>query len=514
MRSKEAIVRQLSGTARQLELPPPTGGLNTRDSRSAMAPNDAVVFTNMVSESGGVKSRLGYSVFSNIGITGNVGFLKEYINNTTLKMVVGAGASLYSLPAAGGTATTLGSGYSNVQFMGARMGTRLVMVNGANGPLQFNGSAVSGSAGLYTGDIATPGANTMDGIHTHKNRLYMWDSESGDFFYGSTNTFQGAFAKFSLSNISATGGNLLMMQTITRDGGNGADDYAVFILSTGETLVYEGSNPGNASDWALVGRYFIPPPVSKRSSAKIGGDVLVLTEQDVVSLTQVMQNAFDEQGAVVEPSKIAGGIAADYATYGGNSGWELVLYGKRGWAIVNVPETTNSTYHQYVITTTTKAPSYFDGWDAFTFGVFNNRLFFGGNGIVYQADNGTDDNGATIQCRAQQAFSVFDIPNIKNVKNVTITYISDVSISLGAEVAYDYQDITISNLSSSETTGAEWDDAEWDDADWAGAAQVRNTKFSAAGTGRSVSVALGFNIKGAQFTWMGTSISFDIQAMI
>jgi hypothetical protein len=231
---RELIVRQLSGTSRQVELPPSFGGLNTRDSRAGMPPQDAIAMQNIISEPGGVKSRLGNTPFCST-LTGNVGFIKEYVSGIVLKMVVGAGTRLSEVNT-NGSATTLATGYSNTEWMAATLGGTMVLVNGAE-IVQYDGSAVGGSAGAYTGDIATPGAQTMDGIHLHGSRLYLWDSDTGDFYYGATNAIQGTFSKFALSNVSNTGGNLLMMQTITRDGGSGADDYAVFLLETGEVLV-------------------------------------------------------------------------------------------------------------------------------------------------------------------------------------------------------------------------------------------------------------------------------------
>ena len=509
---RELIVRQLSGTARQVEVPPPFGGLNSRDSRAGMPPQDAITFTNMISEPGGVKSRLGNIEFCDT-LTGNVGFIKEYVNGVTLKMVAAAGARLYEVNT-NGSATVLASGYSNTNWMAAKLGATMVMVNGAE-IAQYNGSAVGGSAGAYTGGVASAGgANTMDGIHLHGNRLYMWDTGAGDFYYGSTNNIQGNFTKFALSNVSNTGGNITMMQTITRDGGSGPDDFAAFILSTGEVLVYQGTNPSSASDFSLVGRYFIPPPINKRCAARLGGDVVILTQNDIISLSEVMQQSTDGAGFIINPSKISGNLLNDFATYGTNNGWELVLYGKKSWIIVNVPETQNSTYHQLINVATTKAPARFTGWDAFTFGIFNKELYFGGDGVIYKADTGTDDNGGNIECRVQQAYSTFDVPNRKNVKSVTIRYLADADISIGADIGYDYQDGQVENVVTTTTTGAEWDTAEWDTAEWAGATQSRNTTYMVSGTGVAVSVLIAFDIRGTQLTWLGTGLSFENLTMI
>jgi hypothetical protein len=513
MRNREAIVTQLNGTARQVEVPAPFGGLNMRDSRAAMPPQDALQFKNMIAEPGGVTSRLGYESFAT-GITGIVRFMKEFINGPTRTMVIAAGTTLYDVGVNGGTVSSLGTGLTNANFEGAILSDNMVLVNGADTPELYDGSTIT--TGSYSGDIATPGANTMDAIAVHKSRMYMWDSATSDFYYGATNAIQGAFTKFPLGDVSTTGGNLLIMETISRDGGSGPDDYAAFILDTGEVIVYQGSDPGTASSWALVGRFFIPEPINKRCAAKFAGDVLVLTKRDMVSLSRVMGAGLENQGTNIDPSKISEGLALDFDIYGNNNGWELVLYGKKSWAIANVPETTDVKYHQYVTVMSNGSPAYFDGWNATTFATFNSGLYFGSKdgGEVFKADSGFDDDGSNIRCVAQQAFSTFSIPNVKNVKNLTISYLYDAFATIGGEVAYDYNEKVVTNTSSSETLGAEWDDSDWDTAEWAGAVKVRNIKFSVAGTGRSVSIIIEFQAKGAQLKWLGSSLSMDLLSMI
>jgi hypothetical protein len=41
----------------------------------------------------------------------------------------------------------------------------------------------------------------------------------------------------------------------TNDAGDGVDDYAAFVFSTGEVLVYQGDDPGSVNAWSLIGRF-------------------------------------------------------------------------------------------------------------------------------------------------------------------------------------------------------------------------------------------------------------------
>ena len=167
---REASLNQLNGTARQVEVPPPFGGLNTRDSRAEMPPQDAIQMTNVISEPGGVKSRLGYESFAT-GITGVVNFIADYSSGSTRNMLIGAGTTVYDVGTGGGTASSLGTGFANSNWESAQLSGSMVIVNGGDTPEIYDGSTLT--TGVYSGDIATPGAATMDAISTHKSRMYM-----------------------------------------------------------------------------------------------------------------------------------------------------------------------------------------------------------------------------------------------------------------------------------------------------------------------------------------------------
>ena len=269
---REAVVQQLGGTARQVEIPVPSGGLNTRESRSAMSLLDAVQFQNVISEPDGISSRLGYDDFGT-GITGTVNHLSEYKNSTTQQLIVGAGTVLYSLGTGGGTATSVKTGFTNTDFESAQLSGSMVLVNGADTPQIYDGT--NSTDAIYTHDLHSDGPANVDGINVHKSRMYVWDTSTSNFYYGETNALQGKFDKFPLNEVSKTGGNLLIMKSISRDGGSGPDDYAAFILDTGEVIVYQGNDPATAANWALVGRYFIPAPINKRSAIEFAGDIIV-----------------------------------------------------------------------------------------------------------------------------------------------------------------------------------------------------------------------------------------------
>jgi hypothetical protein len=70
--------------------------------------------------------------------------------------------------------------------------------------------------------------------------------------------------------------------------GWGPDDFAVFITSRGQVIVYAGTDPASADTWVLKGVYNIGAPIGRRCFSKVGGDLAVITVDGVVSLAQAI----------------------------------------------------------------------------------------------------------------------------------------------------------------------------------------------------------------------------------
>ena len=152
----------------------------------------------------------------------------------------------------------------------------MLLVNGADTPQVFNGSTLSNST------ISGPTVTDLIGVNVHKNRIYAWESNSQSFWYGATNAIGGIFKEFNLSRVGNFGGDLIAMATWNHDRGDGVDDYALFMMSSGEVLLYDGSDPEDAANWSLIGVFKIGSPIAVRGIKKVAGDVVIITDQDFV----------------------------------------------------------------------------------------------------------------------------------------------------------------------------------------------------------------------------------------
>jgi len=285
--------------AQPIPFPSPVGGWNARDALAAMPPEDAVVLDNWFPGLGSCRTRAGGTAYANT-LGGPVRTLFEFNAKTTRKFLGMANGKIWDISAIG-AGISLATGFTSdiwdcAQFDDASGGARMGLVNGADAPQQYDGTTIS--AMTISGSGLTP-AN-LNGIQIHKARSYFWDDRAQDFWFSATNALGGVLSKFPLGRLPNTGGNLMAMVTWSIDSGNGPQDAAVFVMNSGVVLVYSGSDPSTTTDWALVGRYNLGAPISKRAIKKIGADVVIATKSGYVSLAQIFQSGdFNESSSAI-----------------------------------------------------------------------------------------------------------------------------------------------------------------------------------------------------------------------
>lgn len=371
--------------------------------------------------------------------------------------------------------------------------TNMLWVNGADTPQVFGGSTFSAWTGSASG--MTP-ANVI-GCNVYRNRMWVWQENDQNVYYSPTQTIGGTYTKFQLGDVANFGGNLTAMVTWTHDGGSGVDDYAVFIFSSGDVIVYQGDP---ASTFSLVGIYRIPPPMGIRSVIKFGGDVLIQTNVDYVLLSQV------ESGIYNKPSKISGDLRTVANSYGSNSGWQVLFWPQGGMIVGNIPISTTE-FDQHVMNVQTGAWTKYSDLNPRCWGLYNGNLYFGGgDGSIYQAETGTDDNGSNIDADVQQAWTDGGINAQKRVTayRPVLTAIGDLSYDSG--IAFDYATVNVTQTSTQAATGSAWDTSDWDTSSWSPETQIKETWQGATGIGHVFSVRLRTSTSGETVNWYRTDI--------
>ncbi|MGB0697736.1 MAG: hypothetical protein ACPGOY_18955 [Rhodospirillaceae bacterium] len=490
---------------RSASVPPPVGGWNARDALAEMPASDAVILENWFPGTDSVKLRRGYASHAT-GLGGAVESLVPYVDtNGNASLFAAAGGAIYDVTNPGSVGAAVVSGMTNnrwqcVQSSNIAATANLIMCNGQDTPRLYDGSTWS------TASITGPSSPPI-WCNVHQRRLWLGEQNSLNAYYLGFDAIAGTATPFYLGGIARMGGYIMAMGTWTRDGGDGADDVAVFLTSEGEAIVYQGTDP--ASNWSLIGVFRVGRPIGRRCMVKMGADLIMITEDGFVAATTLLALDRSQTEAVAISAKINDAVNQAVRLYGGNFGWEPFVYPKGTQMIFNVPKS-GTEADQYVFNTITRAACKFTNLPALCWGLRGDTAFFGdGAGTVWQFDVGDTDNGAAVIGDAVQAFSAFRSPGQdKAFKRVEVVFKSVADPEAAVEINTDFEVTTFTAVTTQQATGAAlWDDTQWDVGLW-GDEQVWKGWRSVRGHGRYGSLRLRSSTTVGRPEWLVTNWMF------
>jgi len=456
--------------------PSPIGGLNATDSIADMKPTEAIILNNWFPRPSYVEIRGGSSSHAT-GMTGNGKTLAVHNGiSGTNKMFCATASGVYDVTSAGAVGSSVASrtdGKHQHLMFGDGTNNWLIMVNGVDKPLYYDGSTWTAIDGASSPALTGVTTTELIGLAIHKGRLIFIQKNTLSFWYLAAGAAGGALTEFDLSGVAQMGGYLMAAQSWTVDSGSGPDDRMTFITSEGEVIVYQGTNPSSASTWALVGVYVLGKPIGRRCMTKVGSDVIILTQNGVFSLATVLQETGVNYAMAVS-KKIENLFNEASRTYGSNFGWNMTLLPDQSAFIVNVPMTEDGEHIQYVMNTITKAWCKFTGWDAEHFAVLNSDLYYCDGTAVIKAWSGVSDQGANIEAYGKTAFNYFGSQGrLKKFRLFRPVLSVNGSVGFLIDIDVDFEDNEITGLASyTVTSGAVWDTALWGESYWASGLQV------------------------------------------
>lgn len=351
-----------------------------------------------------------------------------------------------------------------------------ILVNGAQDPIRYDGSAWSTNAVTGSSGSITLNDANLNFVFAHKRRLHFIEKQTLRVWFLAVNAIAGASQLLDLGPIFTKGGYLVGAARLTLDGGVGPDDFAAYLTNEGQVALYQGTDPSDANNWSLVGVYNLPRPVGARCMLEVGTDVLVLTEAGIIPLTQALKRPEEDAGKVALSRKISPTLASSAQSYGANYGWQPILYpGRGGLMILNVPTEELDTSEQYVRSTESGGWARFTGINAFCWGYANGEIYFGSTSGVYRWDVGASDNSEPIVADLLPAFSDFGNRTMtKNFLMVRALLRAPAIVTPALEVVTDYDLATIPT--AVQTVVSPGDISSDDDSvtrdDWTGAAGI------------------------------------------
>lgn len=486
-------------TSSPLPIPAPIGGLNARDEWANMDPRDATVLTNWFPQASYVEVRRGHDPHRT-GLDGDVRTIMTYNGSSGVDTVFGvAGGTIYDVTSAGTAATVESTGYTSSDFQFVNFATSggsfMPAVNGEDDPIIYDGSAFSAMSISATGLTVSDLIN----VQSHQERLWFIERDSLNIWYLAVGTIAGTLIKLPLGSVFKLGGRLLAMGTMSHDSGDGINDYAVFVTDQGEMAIFRGTNPGDANDWHLSGRFRIGEPIGYRCLVNLGADLFVITTDGVISATRTLDYDRAQQDAAAVTGKIQTLFNDAARRYKNNFGWQAIVYPKGRWLVVNIPVLQGQRQNQFVMNTITGAWCQFTGWNGNCFGLGNGNLYFGGNdGVVYIADQTRQDNGAQIVADMQTAFNYFGTPsNIKQFQlvrpNLTTSGVPGITMTVNV----DFSSVSPSgSVTVTPSDAGLWSDGDWGTALWGGSGLQIRDWIGVSGVGYNAAVRLQVAVNG------------------
>ena len=507
-------------------VPAPVGGLNARDSIVAMAPEDAIIMRNWWPQPYGCTVRKGYYKWSS-GLSGTVHSLATLSNvDGSAKLFAWGDTSFYNVTSSGAVGAAVYTGLTNLPWQSVQLvnaaGAHLIAVNGADNAITATGST---TARIVAGDGIT--ANTWAGLNpqsavqvtVHQHRLWAVEKNTSNGWFLPPDAIQGTFQKVDFGPLFPNGGFLLFLTTWTMDDGNGAEDHLVALSSEGDAAVFAGTDPTDDTKWSLVGVYYMGAPVAgRRSYAKVGGDLIILTQQGAASMTETLVSTkVENRASRLRTDKIQFLVSELTSSYSAEFGWQLNYFAELNMLMINVPSTASDGNIQLASNQIINSWTQFSNMDAATWISYNQYPHFGDYaGNVWVAWNGNIDGasftgtgGNGVYAEVQQAYSYLNAPAIqKQIGLYRPNFVVSLPVNFKSNIVYDFVESAIQTPDSVVPINrALWNVANWNSANWGGGTEVQRSWVQAQGTGSAASIQLAVRSTG-EVLWVATDYSY------
>lgn len=505
---RQPVEQQFAQALRTIALPAPTRGIVQSENEAYMVAGGAIVQDNWVSTLRGVKLRGGCIRWCDLhALDATVPPVPsplrlpvisafEYQAGSIAKMFAANATKLFDVTA-NAAPTLIKSGQASGNYSAGQManaaggstGTNwMIALNEAGDyPLRFNGTSwvtldpASGSppgtptdgASRITGPAGTA---VVDGhglsyVWKYRSRLYFLEAGSMNAWFLPIDAVGGVLTKIPLAGAATKGGKLLWGATWSLDAGDGIDEKCIFGTDQGEVLIFTGTNPADPANWRQEGRYFLSPPLGMNAHIQVGGDLLILTVDGIIPLSQAI-------------TKDAGQLELAMLTRNIKSLWREEVTAKRSWAwtvkkwdefgafFVTTPGDVPGQRHCLVANNATVAWCRFLGYDATAFIRMRADMFFGTqDGIVMQADRTGYDDGIPYVATLVGGWEMFSAP-----ANTFVWHQARASFHSSAgqpfqpqlSAAVDYVVTVPSAPAAGPDPGLQevWDQGLWDQAHW------------------------------------------------
>lgn len=477
---RSAVPQPAASRSMDYTFPAPVRGWVTNQNLITQSPGSAIVLDNWFPTQQGVRMRRGTARWITIG-SSPVLSLMTYVSGGQRLMFAADETGIYNVTSSSSEpASSVVSGQTSGRYSTAMVstvgGNYLYAVNGSDDALLFDGSSWD-EIDSTSEPISITGVDTSDlmDVWTHRNRLFFIQNNSLRAWFLPPGQVGGAALDLFLGAVFTKGGSLLFGATWSLDAGDGLDDKCAFVTAEGEVAVYQGSDPGDAQDWFLVGVYDVGRPLGPDAYIRAGGDLLIATDRGVIPLNAAIQRDRASLGLASLSAPIDTEWRQEVFARGAVP-WPMLKHDDGPMVIVGLPVVGSAPPRAFVANIETGAWAQWTGCDVNCLAMHQGGAFFGtADGRIMRFETGGDDDGQPYICRLGYAFSELRSQGaFKVVKLVRASFRASTMFIPQVSGSADWTTDFPSPPGSAQTTQADvWDVGLWDEAFWDAGAERR-----------------------------------------
>jgi len=267
-------------------LPSPVRGINLVDPLFNMNDGFCLDSINVKPEEGFTQCRDGMTALgSSATPDGNYATLMS-LNSSSAGvsfLMVDNSRNAYSISSTGTFSASLGA---SAPIYWCEFRNRIFISEATRTPKDWDGTTYATTAWTIGGAPTT--ALNIPWVYRGRLCFTSTNSSSTDVYFTTTlGAITGALSLLPTASWWTLGGSCAIGGAFCAIAGDVSSEMCAFISTRGEVFVWTGADPAS-SDWALVGKYFISPPLNEASYFFYGGDLNVITTQGTVSMREVI----------------------------------------------------------------------------------------------------------------------------------------------------------------------------------------------------------------------------------
>lgn len=416
-------------------LPAPTGGLDYVNPLFSMPETSATMLDNFMATPSGLVTRPG-SVNHISGFSQPVRSLHTYASPAgTESLWAACDNGLFdatSSGSVGGVVIALTNGNCISVQIGTGAGNYLFMVNGTDTCKRYDGTTWTSIPAFGTS------SNLYNYVALYRQRLFFVKKNSLEIEYLAPNSIAGTATNYPLGGTFSQGGQIVAIIPWTIDSGTGPEDNLVILTDQGQAAVFNGNDP---EIWVLRGVYNTGRPLGNRPMTPYGGDVLILTENGVFTLSSLVQSTSIDR---VQPitQKIRSYFTEAAKLYGPYYGWQIIVDPLSPYVLVNIPQVFSTA--QAVMQSESGSWSTWSGLNTRALGRMGRFIYYAytdpsvANRIRRIDPALANDAGTAIVGTFSQAYSRWGQPSNKLSTSVKAYFMATQGFSYSMGMAYDF----------------------------------------------------------------------------